>query len=344
MATAALVLPGGGLKCVSQVWWCEELLHALVRNRIDLRVIAGSSGGAINAAKLAEGETDQELLRALEELSSVWLAIDRRGSEVIFPVSGFTFVTHAFSSYLLSGDTLWGLVDGSLLGHKPLDALKITRSGRELDIFVRNEITGGKEIICNHDFSVEQDPSLIMRAVVASASMSPFFPPVLINGVPYSDGQNIMHKKVFQAGCDFIFALYPYKRSCIETPGNDFFSRNFKITSRAFTDLSSLLHEAEQKDIEGAMENARDINALEGLRQKERAHFWTPFGKRGVDNRFKDAPFSFQGKKEPRIVRIYLEDQPPSLKTHHCVKGDLSKIRKPCREHMRDVLKSEGLM
>lgn len=344
MTTAALVLAGGGLRCAAQVWWCEELLPTMMANRVDLEILVGSSGGAINTAKLAEGETDDELLVALGELSSVWRAIDREGSEKIFPVGGFAMITHMFGKALLDGSTLWGLVNGSLFGNKALDVTKIASSGRQLDIFVTNKIARRKEIISNRDPAIQNNPALITRAVVASASRHPFFPPVAINGVPYGDGEDISFGRIFQADCDFIFVLCPNVKDYVETAGDDFFSRKFQIAVEAFIDLADKTQKAEEKEIARALEIVRDMEALETLRRDERSRFWTLFGKREVDQRFGSAPFSFQGKKKPRIIQVHLEDQPSTLRMHHCEKGDLRKIRGPCREQIRKILRDEGFM
>lgn len=343
MATAALVLAGGGLKCAAQVWWCEELIPALIRKHIDVKVLAGSSGGGINAAKLAEGETDDELLQALEDLASIWLAIDKIGSEVIFPINVLTPVTHAFSSAFLDGTTLWGLVDGSLFRHRPLDAAKIARSVRELDIFVRNKITRKQEIISNRDQAAQQDPSLLLKAVVASASRHPFFPQVTINGVPYGDGEAISLSKIFQADCDFIFILLPYKKNHVETPGDDWFSKHFKISVEAFITIIMQIQEAEQKEIERAVERANDVKTLEALCREEQTRCWRSSGKRAVEERFRAAGFTFRGNRAPRIIPVYLEYQPLKLRTHHSERGDLLRLREPCRVQMRDVLAGLGL-
>lgn len=344
MTTAAIALAGGGLRCAAQVWWCEELLPAMISNRVDLKMLVGSSGGAINAAKLAEGETDNELLVALEELSSVWRTIDRTGSEKIFPVGGLAMITHIFGKALLDGSTLWGLVNGSSFGNKALNVAKIASSKRQLDIFVTNKITRKKEVISNRDPTIQNNPALITKAVVASASRHPFFPPVVIDGVPYGDGEDISFGRIFQADCDFIFVLCPNVKDYVETAGDDFFSRRFQIAVEAFIDLSNKTQKAEEKEIARALEIVRDMEALETLRRNERSRFWTPFGKRGVDKRFGSTPFSFQGKKKPIIIQVHLENQPSTLQMHHCQKGDLRAIRGPCREQMRKILRDEGFV
>src|SRR3989344_4769799 len=113
MASVGISFAGGGLRGCAQPGWLLELVPAIFQRGHTLDYIGGTSVGALNATVLAEGETQEELFQSLYGLTSTWLAIERQGAEVIFPLSAMTLVTHMRQIALLDGKTLWNLVDGT---------------------------------------------------------------------------------------------------------------------------------------------------------------------------------------------------------------------------------------
>lgn len=72
----ALVLSGGGAKCAYQAGAIREIERKLKENNIDIDLVVGTSGGAINALFVALGVTRDEV--AKERLEETWTGFEQR--------------------------------------------------------------------------------------------------------------------------------------------------------------------------------------------------------------------------------------------------------------------------
>lgn len=338
MLRAGLCLAGCGMRSCVQVTWIREILLWLQKRNIELVYIGGTSGGGLNGVKLAEGETFDELFLLVDVIEKIWLEIEKRGPEVIFPLSKMRFFANARRESLLDGSTLHGLVSGKLLGTPGLDVARIVSSKRPLDLFVGNMITWRQEAISNHDPRVIADPELIMRGAVGTASLFPFFPPVTIWNTPYQDGEHINLTRAIQLGCDIIFALFPYCKDKPDQIPNDFISKNFPIIPKTFIASRARTRERDRIEVEWAKSITQDVKTIENLRKRVAGALWLPWTKRRINAEFLRAPFTFQGKKLPRIVDVYIERHPDTLSVNTFGKGDLSGVMSDERKPIRKIL------
>jgi len=342
MTTAGIILPGGGMQGVSQAGNLSALLPALKRNRIDLSYLGGTSVGGIQGAKISEGMTIDECISIQSETIQTWLAIERHGPEIIFPLTSVKFAWGLYSGAILDGTTLWGLVNGKLLGTSGIDPLKIMAAPRQFDLVVKNSLTFSSEVLSIQDQKFQKNPNEILNAIVAAASLPPFFPSQKVFETPYEDGRFIapLVKRAIKAGCNFIFVLFPYQRRKMDRP-TDWFSRSFPEIIKPLLRITAMSNEIDEAEIERAKAVAQDIRAQE----KARNFFSTPWGKRKFDRAINKAGFTFARKRDLVICEVYIENKPSSLLVHTFDKKnkDLSLVLDSSENTMSKLLREMQL-
>ena len=166
----ALILSGGGAKGA----WEAGVAAALLERGLPVRLVAGSSAGALNAAMVADGRLDR--------LVELWRTVTREHV--------YTLRSSVFFAGLLPGWLTLLALDraGSLLDPAPLRALiatsidleRIRASRVELLIVATDLARGVKRAFDNRTVSVD--------ALMAAAAVPGAFPPVSVDGVPLVDG------------------------------------------------------------------------------------------------------------------------------------------------------------
>jgi NTE family protein len=166
----ALILSGGGAKGA----WEAGVATALIERGLPVRLVAGSSAGALNAAMVADGRLDR--------LAEMWRTVTRE--------QVYTLRTSVLFAGLLPGVLTLLALDraGSLLDPAPLRALiteaidfeRIRASPIELLVVATDLVRYDKRAFDNRSVSVE--------ALMAAAAVPGAFPPVHVDGVPLVDG------------------------------------------------------------------------------------------------------------------------------------------------------------
>ena len=166
----ALILSGGGAKGA----WEAGVAAALIERGLPVRVVAGSSAGALNAAMVADGRLDR--------LQALWRTVTR---EQVYTLRASVL----FAGLLPGVLTLWALDRaGSLLDPAPLrelittsiDLERIRASRVELLVVATDLARGNKRAFDNRSVSVD--------ALMAAAALPGVFPAVRVDGVPLVDG------------------------------------------------------------------------------------------------------------------------------------------------------------
>lgn len=165
----ALVLSGGGDKCAYQAGAIKYLTKDLKR---DYEVICGVSGGALNAARMAQfplGTGDEAADCLIHDWSSV------RKKDIYKPWFPFGKLQALCNSSFYNSAPLWGYVE------ERVDPELIKVGGRRCVV--------GAVCLDTYEYVRfdERDPDFL-KGVLASASYPLAFLPVKINGRYYSDG------------------------------------------------------------------------------------------------------------------------------------------------------------
>src|SRR5437588_3772385 len=169
-APVALILSGGGAKGA----WEAGVAAALIERGLPVRVVAGSSAGALNAAMVADGRLDR--------LQALWRTVTR---EQVYTLRASVL----FAGLLPGVLTLWALDRaGSLLDPAPLreliatsiDLERVRASRVELLVVATDLARGNKRAFDNRSVSVD--------ALMAAAALPGVFPAVRVDGVPLVDG------------------------------------------------------------------------------------------------------------------------------------------------------------
>jgi len=352
LSSVGIVGGGGGMRGCTQVGWCEDLIPALLKAGAPIRYLGGTSVGALNMSKLAEAQTDNELLSCLKELRAVWETIEKKGSDYIFPLSGLKIALASFrKNSLLDGKTLWRLLKDPAKDVGSLDTHRLLNSPRIFDVFVENETTGRQEIFSNKDERVRKNPEILIKALVASASVPPFFPPVLIEGNWYRDCGYITLSRAIAAGCSTIFVLLPYPEDGQENIPSDFISRNFPWVINTLAFQGAKVRELDRIEIVRAKRISDSLRAFHTLHQEIRSLFWRDRKRKVVDSLidskldrlFQEAAFSFKNKRVITVVEIYAERLPSTLFIHTAARGDISRQINESREQMKRKRQEWGL-
>ncbi len=136
-------------------------------------------------------------------LERIWYGVERHGHSVLFPKREAVMpIVHLIkSSSLYSGKGLWKLAE-------LIDIKKVLNSPIQLDIVAHNISKNNEHaIFSNKDSRFQENPELFRKALIASASIHGFFPPVEIFGERYLDGLYYMLEPAIVFGCDTIFIL-----------------------------------------------------------------------------------------------------------------------------------------
>ena len=180
-APMALVLSGGGGKGAYEA----GAAAAFVRRGLPIKLVAGSSAGALNAAMLADGR--------LEELEALWRGLTRERVYALRP--------SVFFAGLLPGWLTLLALDraGSLFDSQPLRALitasvdlgRIRASPVRLLVITTDLARRERRLFDNQTLTVE--------ALMAAAAVPGAFPAVEVDGALLMDGGLIGRAPVLEA-------------------------------------------------------------------------------------------------------------------------------------------------
>src|SRR3989344_356639 len=218
LGVTGVVGSGGGLLgAISQVGAESLILHGIFPE-----YFCGVSASALNFAALSRASSKADLISKLEYPRAKWEMVAKGGPGTVFNYSKFSVVRHLTKPGLLENDTLYALLD-------TFDPEESVRSPFRFDVCVCEHV-GGNEvryvIFSNHDdcFNPDRggDPRIWKDVICASASITPFFPPIYIPklGKYYSDGDFYRIIPAILAGCDtiFVFHCYPQVRRVVPEP------------------------------------------------------------------------------------------------------------------------------
>lgn len=353
MNSAAIILGGGGLKGAVQPAALEMLVPALARHGIPIDVITGVSVGGLIGGKLAEAQTQPELMKKIRQVLEIFDMIQHKGPEAIFPLSKLKLLTHLTKRAVLDGQTLRGLVDGTLFGMEGILPDKIYTSPIKFSVLVQNKQTRRQEVFQKDDPRIKSG-SVLQDVLVATASLFPFFPPVTIEGVPYADGEHINFGPAIDEGCDIIFVLSPYRETIADPIPDDFVAKNFPIIPETFASASARIKDRDRMEISRAKDIAHNLQQFRQHAERIRGIFsrwpwtWRPLChvRERVEKSFAETHFTFENKRELQVVEVYIEEQPPTLFMHTFdkTKRDIWRVQDGMRITMKNVVRDLGLV
>jgi len=169
-APLALVLSGGGAKGA----WEAGVASALIEQGVAVRLVAGSSAGALTAAMLADGRLDR--------LQALWRSLSR---EQVYGYRPGVFFAGLLPGWLtlLTLDHAGSLLDPAplreLIG-STLDLDRVRTSPRRLLVITTDLARRVPRVFDNASVSVD--------ALMAAAAVPGAFPPVVIDGTVLVDG------------------------------------------------------------------------------------------------------------------------------------------------------------
>lgn len=183
-----------------------DLLAIEARDLVDSVIYAqGSSVSAINFLKWIE-----QGMKATQ-LKEIWvndIEAHRRGKAFIFDHRGI--VKRLRSSAILSDKGIRFLL-------RNIDYQAVVSSGIQFDVVVKDEKADCQKIFSTRDKKVQEDPDILKKVVLASASIPGVFPPVRIGNRYYSDEGKFSIKAALDAGCKTIF-VFLNKPIILKTP------------------------------------------------------------------------------------------------------------------------------
>jgi NTE family protein len=169
-APLALVLSGGGAKGA----WEAGAAVALVEQGVPVRLVAGSSAGALTAAMLADGRLDR--------LQELWRSLSREQVYSLRPGVLFAGLLPGWLT-LLALDQAGSLFDPAPLREliaSTLDFERVRASPRRLMVVTTDLVRRVPRTFDNATVSVD--------ALMAAAAVPGAFPPVAVDGVLLVDG------------------------------------------------------------------------------------------------------------------------------------------------------------
>ena len=169
-APVALVLSGGGAKGA----WEAGAAAALIEHGVPVRLVAGSSAGALTAAMLADGRLDR--------LQALWRSLSREQVYALRPGVFFAGLLPGWLT-LLALDHAGSLLDPAPLREliaATLDFDRVRASPRRLLVVTTDLARRAPRIFDNATVSVD--------ALLAAAAVPGAFPPVSVDGVLLVDG------------------------------------------------------------------------------------------------------------------------------------------------------------
>jgi NTE family protein len=177
----ALVLSGGGSKGAYEA----GVAAAFLQRGVPIKLVAGSSAGALNAAMVADGRVDR--------LEARWRDLTR---EQVYSLRASIFFAGLLPGWL----TLWALDSaGSLFDPGPLRAL--IASSLDLE---RIRASPVRLLVVTTDLArrerrVFDNQTVTVDALMAAAAVPGAFPPVEVNGALLVDGGLIGRAPVLEA-------------------------------------------------------------------------------------------------------------------------------------------------
>lgn len=177
----ALVLSGGGAKGA----WEAGAAAALIERGVPVRVVAGSSAGALNAAMLADGRLDR--------LEALWRSVTRAQVYGLRPGVFFAGLLPGWLT-LLALDHAGSLFDPAPLRTLIAGALDLERvraSPTRLLVVTTDLAARTPRIFDNATVSVD--------ALMAAAAVPGAFPPVMVDGALLVDGGLTARAPVLEA-------------------------------------------------------------------------------------------------------------------------------------------------
>lgn len=177
----ALILSGGGAKGAYEA----GVAAAFVRRGLPIRLAAGSSAGALNAAMVADGRADRLLAR--------WRDLSR---EQVYALRASVFFAGLLPGWL----TLWALDSaGSLFDPQPLR--EMISSSLDLD---RIRASPVRLLVVTTDLARRErrlfdNQTVTVEALMAAAAVPGAFPPVEVDGALLVDGGLIGRAPVLEA-------------------------------------------------------------------------------------------------------------------------------------------------
>jgi NTE family protein len=169
-APVGLVLSGGGAKGA----WEAGLAAALLEHGLAVRLVAGSSAGALNAALLADGRLDR--------LEATWRSITTDDVYTLRPSVALSGLLPGWLT-LLTLDRAGSLLDPAPLRTlitRVLDFDRIRSSPVALRVVAMDLARRQRRLFDNHTVSVD--------ALMAATAMPGAFPPVEVDGQLLVDG------------------------------------------------------------------------------------------------------------------------------------------------------------
>lgn len=206
--TAAILAAGGGFNGIIVTGFLKTILE----QQFQLIYLGGVSVSALILSKLAESYDE----KSFQRIVNVWRTIDKEGPRFVFSkvnllqLCKVIFSDHCVYSSHSSIENLLTLAE--------VNFEKIVSSPVIFEISVINLSNKRFQVFSNRNL---KDPDRLRRAVIASASLPPFFPPIEIEDNLYSDGLIIvpdMIDSAIQRKPDIIFLLLPFDFSKIEEP------------------------------------------------------------------------------------------------------------------------------
>src|SRR5262249_9947812 len=169
-APAAIVFSGGGAKGA----WEAGVAAALIERGVPVRVVAGSSAGALNAVMVADGRLDR--------LESLWRSLTRDQVYSLRPSVVFagllpgwlTALSLAHATSLLDPARLRALLAATL------DLDRVRASPTRLVVVTTD--------LARREVRLFDNRPITRDALLATVAVPGLFPPVAVDGVPLVDG------------------------------------------------------------------------------------------------------------------------------------------------------------
>jgi len=336
---------GGGFRCIAEVGWGKSLIPALVQyfskfkdKTSKSRIYFGcTSGGAFNGPKIAEAQTLEEMPQKVEDLEkNYWGNVEKYGPECVFPSwVGFKLWNLFGKPSFSDGRTLWDLLESEKFGPRPFDPKLVVNSTIiDLDIFVTNATDAREDAISTRDARIKKNPSLLPAYIVASGSLTPLFPDVLIGNKFYSDGGHIQLYRALEAGCDTIFVLLPNREQGLDPRPSKF----FPILLRTLEKHSISVRSRNNAEIANGLVLAGMIREQRQSRRKISSLFWSTSPKAKVNKILSHANFLIKNNLDLNVIPVFIEHQPESLSVLTFEKGDFAKLKDSSQTQMDRIL------
>lgn len=229
--TAAIILGPGGYQGAWQVGALLRLVRWLLEREIEVTLISGTSVGAVNGSLLAQASRQEDLLPLSRHLAEVWRLVETYGSGVIFPLTTGTVLASLVGALFGRRSVFVGekaerirkLLSGEFLGNKGMDWHAVVSSPIEFHVGVKNVTRNTlRTVVTNRDKDIVSRPLLLGEFVNASASVSPFYPLVEIEGEEFGDPGIVHVRQAIERNVSLAFVLLPYCTTRPSSPPSGF--------------------------------------------------------------------------------------------------------------------------